>query len=241
MLFAGIGERLGFDRFHAARYLTLKVPHIKNIMTIKKNLHLLSVFTDEEFDIQTEIFPYPAQIKDVDKINKEVSFQNRPIIAFAPGSVWNTKRWHQSHYTKLSALLYKKQFNLIFLGADEEKELCNDIIQAAEITAVNLAGQTSILESAAIIGKCDLMVCNDNGAMHIANAMKTDVFAFFGPTVKSFGFAPFRENDMVFEIDMDCRPCASHGSDKCPLEHHLCMKNIEPELVFEKIIERFEN
>jgi len=137
-------------------------------------------------------------------------------------------------------MLFEQKFNLIFIGAIEERKLCEGIIQTSGIKAVNLAGKASILESAAVIGKCALMICNDNGAMHIANAMKTDVFAFFGPTVKSFGFFPFQENDEVFEIEMDCRPCRSHGGNKCPLGHHLCMKNIEPEFVFKKVIERFE-
>jgi len=199
MVFAGIKERLGFNRFHAARYLTLEVPHVENSLTIRKNLHLLSVFANDKFDIQTEIFPNQQQLENADRILKEGNFQDRPTIALAPGSVWDTKRWHESHYATLAAMLFEQKFNLIFIGAIEERKLCEGIIQTSGIKAVNLAGKASILESAAVIGKCALMICNDNGAMHIANAMKTDVFAFFGPTVKSFGFFPFQENDEVFE------------------------------------------
>ena len=37
MLLGGIGaRRVGFDRWHAARYLTKKVPHLQNIHKIKK-------------------------------------------------------------------------------------------------------------------------------------------------------------------------------------------------------------
>jgi len=97
----------------------------------------------------------------------------------------------------------------------------------------------SILESAAVVGLCDLMICNDSGALHMANAMKTDVFAFFGPTVQSIGYFPFRETDFVFELNMECRPCSSHGGRKCPLGHHLCVKDISPETVFDKVVERF--
>ena len=102
-----------------------------------------------------------------------------------------------------------------------------------------MAGETTILESAAILQKCDLLVCNDSGSLHLANAMKIDVFAIFGPTVQDIGYFPFRENDYVFETELECRPCGSHGAMECPLMHHLCMKNITPEMVLEKIKKRF--
>jgi heptosyltransferase-2 len=76
--------------------------------------------------------------------------------------------------------------------------------------------------------------------MHIANAMKTDVFTFFGPTVTSFGYYPYRESDRIFQFEMDCRPCGSHGGKKCPLKHHNCMKNIDVQTVFSAINEKFK-
>ncbi|MCB0751260.1 MAG: glycosyltransferase family 9 protein, partial [Ignavibacteriae bacterium] len=101
------------------------------------------------------------------------------------------------------------------------------------------AGKLSLLESVAVVELCDIMICNDSGALHIADAVKTDVISFFGPTVKSIGYFPYRENDKVLEVELDCRPCSSHGTNKCPLEHHNCMKMIEPDFVVQEVIKRF--
>jgi heptosyltransferase-2 len=117
--------------------------------------------------------------------------------------------------------------------------LCDRIEQKLNTNLVNLAGKTSLLEAAAIIKECDLMVCNDSGTMHIANAVQTDVFAFFGPTVERFGFAPFRPQDKIFQIDLECRPCTSHGGKKCPLGHFHCMLRIDPDVVFRQICKKF--
>jgi len=84
-----------------------------------------------------------------------------------------------------------------------------------------------------------LMICNDSGALHIANAMKVKVFAFFGPTVTSIGYYPYRKGDRVFEVDLDCRPCGSHGGNKCPLKHHNCMQQISVESVLDAIVQDF--
>ncbi|RQV95121.1 MAG: lipopolysaccharide heptosyltransferase II [Calditrichaeota bacterium] len=238
---AGISERLGFDRWHASKHLTLKAPHYddRGWHKIQKNLHLLSVFTEREFSMQTELFPSREDKLQALQWLSEIKYPEKPIIALAPGSVWNTKRWPEEYYAELCRLISKHEVNLIFIGGPEEKDICDRVIQSAGITGLNFAGRTKILESAALIELCDLLICNDSGAMHIANAMKTDVMAFFGPTVPSIGYYPYREKDFIFELDMDCRPCSSHGGKKCPLKHHNCMRKINPELVYDAVKTKF--
>ena len=126
----------------------------------------------------------------------------------------------------------------MLIGGESDKLISNEIENALgknNANLINLAGVTNLLQSAAVIAKCSLMICNDSGAMHIANAMQTRVFAFFGPTVQRFGYYPYREGDRVFEVELECRPCGSHGSKKCPQKHHNCMKQIEVEPVFKAV------
>jgi len=177
------------------------------------------------------LFPGKEHVIQAQEYLRDLKWPDKPIVAIAPGSIWATKRWPEEHYTELSRLLEAQKCNLVFIGGPEERKLCSDIIKMAGVNAINIAGKTSILGSAAVIEKCDLIICNDSGALHIANAMQTDVFTFFGPTVQDIGYFPFRENDKVFELNMDCRPCGSHGSNNCKLKHHNCMKNIKPGIV----------
>ncbi len=235
MLLAGIRERVGFDRWHAAKYLTIKTPHPDGVHKIERLLQLVTPFSDKKFDIQTEIFPGEKEISKAKELLSEYFDKEKKLIAVAPGSVWFTKRWPQEHYIKLSEILAKEEYILVFLGAPDEREICRQIIDMADVKALNLAGTTSIPESAAVIALCDLMICNDSGPLHIANAVQTDVFAFFGPTTRKFGYYPYRKGDKVFEIDLDCRPCGSHGSNECPLGHFKCMREISPLMVAEEI------
>jgi heptosyltransferase-2 len=239
MLLGGVKIRVGFDRWHAARYLTHKVPHKRNMHKRDKNLQLLRTLSKAAFDNNTELFPSEDIIEKYREILNDFSTPYGKVIALAPGSIWFTKRWPTDHYTQLVKLLESDGFYVVFIGAKAEKELCNKIISDSGSKGINFAGSTSVLESAAIISQCDLLICNDSGAMHIANAVKTDVVAFFGPTVQSIGYFPYRENDKVFELSMDCRPCGKHGNNKCPLEHHNCMKNITPQEVSDHIKVKF--
>ena len=235
MYLAKIPTRVGFDRWQAKNLLTQKAPHPEGKHKTEKNLHLLSLFSNKNFSIQTELFPSEKISEKVSVLLTDLKRSTRKLIAVAPGSVWYTKKWPQENYKNLVKQLSESGYGIVFIGSSEERIICEEI--KPEINSINLAGDLSLLESAAVIAKCDLMICNDSGALHLANAVQTDVIAFFGPTVKSIGYYPFRDNDYVFEIDIDCRPCSSHGGNKCPLEHFDCMRLIKPDSVFLKVKE----
>lgn len=229
MYFGNIPIRVGFDRWVARYLLTVKIPHLENVHKIQKNLFLLSKFSDKKFSMQTELFPSNKMIKKAENILADLRKSTKNIISIAPGSNWFTKRWPEVYYKDLVEKLSDLNYGIVFIGSKKEKELCEEI--KLRNNSINLAGQLSLLESAAVIKLCDLMICNDSGALHLADAMQTDVLAFFGPTVKSIGYYPFRESDKVLEVDLECRPCSSHGTNACPLGHHNCMKFIKPDLV----------
>jgi heptosyltransferase-2 len=226
---AGIPIRVGFSRWAAQYLLTHKLQHLKNTLKIKKNLHLLSIFAEEEFSVQTELYPTEYMYERANSYLEEIVAKTKKIIAVAPGSNWFTKRWPIEHYDELVTKLIEHGYGVVFIGSEAERSICNAILP--EKNFVNLAGKLTLLESAAVIDKCDLMICNDSGAMHLANAMKTDVFVFFGPTVQKIGYFPIGKNDIVFETDLDCRPCSSHGTKECPLGHFDCMRSIKPDTI----------
>jgi heptosyltransferase-2 len=240
MRLGGIRERLGFERWRASGHLTLKVPHLKGVHKARKNLHLLSVFTDHEFNMQTEVFPDQTMVARAAKIKSGLPRPDKPVIAVFPGSIWLTKRWPEDHFVTLVRQLDAAGFNLILGGSPSERDLCELVIQASGVSAFDMAGETGPLEAAAVIEQCDLVICNDSAPLHLANAVRTDVFAIGGPTdMRQMGYFPFREQDVIFEADLKCRPCGSHGGRRCPEGHHRCMRDLKPEVILAKVLERF--
>jgi len=239
LYFSKIPIRIGFDRSLFPWLLTAKIPHPVGIHKIEKNLKLLSLISKQEFSRQSELFPAPQDFATADELLKPL--KPKSVIAMAPGSIWATKCWPLEHYKQLAKQLMEADFGIVLIGGAGDKDKCSAVEQyllannpAASV--VNLAGKTTLLESAAVISKAKLMICNDSGALHIANAMQTRVYAFFGPTVQSIGYYPYREGDRVFETALDCRPCGSHGHHKCPLTHHNCMRLITSESVLQAVL-----
>jgi len=55
----------------------------------------------------------------------------------------------------------------------------------------------------------------------------------FGPTVRQFGFFPYRSPSTVLEVALACRPCTAQGGPTCPLGHHRCLRDVAVESVLE--------
>lgn len=161
----------------------------------------------------------------------------QPFWAFAPGGGRATKRWPSRYFVELIQLFgqeIKKQ--AVLVGGPEDVPVCDFIEKELERDVLNLCGKTSLLQTAAVLEKSSGLVANDTGVLHLASAFQKPVVALFGPTVKEFGFFPFRTPNVVLEKSLPCRPCSFHGTAKCPLQHFACMANILPQEVLEAII-----
>ncbi|MDE3059308.1 MAG: glycosyltransferase family 9 protein, partial [Bacteroidota bacterium] len=114
--------------------------------------------------------------------------------------------------------------------------LCSEIIKTTGDSHVrSAAGMFSILRSAELIRRCDVLISNDSAPMHLAVAMRTPVVAIFGATSPAFGFAPYGKRDVVVQRnDLDCRPCSIHGGGKCPIGTFDCMTGISAKRVCEE-------
>ena len=164
-----------------------------------------------------------------------------PVLGIHPGSVWATKRWPLEYFADIAARAAKKGASvLVFGGPGAEEGMAAETVDLAKFglskteqeKIINLAGKLSLPELAAYIGNLSCYLTNDSGPMHLAWPQRTPVTALFGPTVRSLGFFPRGESATVMELPLACRPCGLHGAEKCPLGHHLCMRDMTPDVVW---------
>ncbi len=153
------------------------------------------------------------------------------FVALAPGSVWATKKW--PHYAALAALLNAR---VVIVGSTEDVYLASDILRAVGARAIDCAGRLSLLASAELISRAQVLVSNDSAPLHLASAVGTPTVAIFGPTVPEFGFGPLAPRSVVLGVTtLGCRPCDRHGPQRCPLGHWRCMREITPRQVADAV------
>ncbi len=158
--------------------------------------------------------------------------QERPIVAMAPGAAHATKRWPAEFWVDLVRRITPTGADVAVLGGPDDVELAEHIAELGGVCVASLAGTLGLQETGAVIRRAEVLISGDTGVMHMATGVGTPVVALFGPTVRQFGFFPYRSDAGIVELDLPCRPCSAQGSARCPLGHHRCMKQMLPDLVF---------
>lgn len=116
---------------------------------------------------------------------------------------------------------------LIGDSGENDMRICADIENKSK-NAINLCGKLNLSQLANLIFYSDFVICNDSGIMHLSESLGKKVFAFFGSSVREFGFYPQAASSQVFENnDLNCRPCSHIGRESCPKGHFKCMNNIK--------------
>lgn len=107
-----------------------------------------------------------------------------PWLAVAPGAArGGSKRWPVAHFAATAAAAARARgCGVIVCGTAGEREAGEPIARAVPGGAINLAGETTLAELAALFRLCRLALCNDSGSMHLAAAAGTPVVAVFGLT-----------------------------------------------------------
>ena len=105
-------------------------------------------------------------------------------IAVMPGAAYGpAKRWPAERFAAAGRLLKDRlKCNMIMLGSTAERPLCEAVAHGAGPGSLNLAGQTTLPELAAVLARCRLALTNDSGGMHLATAMGIPVVTVFGMT-----------------------------------------------------------
>jgi heptosyltransferase-2 len=154
--------------------------------------------------------------------------RERRLVAVAPGAAHATKRWPAESWRTLVGSLTARGRDVVVLGGPEDRPLATAIAESGGPRAAAAAGEATLQDTGGLLAAATAAAAGDTGVMHMATAVGTPVVALFGPTVRQFGFFPYRARATVLERDLPCRPCSYHGGPVCPLGHHRCLRDISP-------------
>ncbi|MBD1390968.1 glycosyltransferase family 9 protein [Neiella sp. HB171785] len=155
---------------------------------------------------------------------------NGPFGLMLPFTTRPQKHWFDQHWLQLAELFYQRyQMPLVMLGGPADKEHAATLAKGSA-HIVNLVGQTSLLETAAIIQQGRMAVGVDTGLTHLCIAKKTPVVALFGST------RPYLDTGWagatVIYHDLECSPCRRRPT--CDGAFH-CLKEITAEEVMAEL------
>jgi len=217
-------ESRGFQKNPLSFFFSKRYSH-----EMKPNWHEV----DRNLSLISDLVPAPIRRPQLfpskEDLNSVQIYQDVPYYCLAPTSVWFTKQAPLEIWLKLIDKLAATNAQIYLLGAPSDRAYLDEIIKNTRSTQViNLAGQLSLLQSAALMAGAKHNYVNDSGPLHLASATNAPVSAFFCSTVPEFGFGPLSDYSEMIEVkDLDCRPCGIHGHRACPKGHFKCGKDLK--------------
>jgi len=239
----GVKKRIGFDRFGEGKFLTYKVPYFGRKHEIFYYLDLLrGLGIEPDYDDwQMEIFLDNKDLEFAEKFWNDNNLNDKVVVGICPGGARNIgvgdddlRRWDTKKYIELIKKLKENDFEVLLIGGKTDKEIEDEILK--EVKCVSAIGKTSLKESAALLKKCDVVICNDSGPMHLAAAVNKKVVSIFGPTHPSEK-APLHKESKYIWKQIGCNPCYDlwgRYPKPCPYGKR-CMKDINVEEVLNVI------
>lgn len=158
----------------------------------------------------------------------------KKAVCIVPGTGRINKLWLDDRWAELADYLIKKYaIKIVFLGGREDIPRIKSILRRIKSkNCINMAGKTSLRESAAVIKKSRTLVCPDTGMMHIAKAVGTPCIALFGPVnPKIWGYDDKKNKSLFAKLPCSfCDVLGCHNKKK-----NLCMSAISVSEVIEAI------
>lgn len=143
------------------------------------------------------------------------------------------KSWPPDRFARIArSLAGEKNVRVVLTGAAVDRPLTEFIARQAGVSCLNLAGELSLLELAALIRRLDVYVSIDSGPAHLAAALGTPLVVLWGPAILE-QTRPIPSGPGAVRIVREAVPCAPcYGT---PLmkscQDNICMKRIEVDRV----------
>jgi len=233
-----------FKKLNIEKWLlvNLKINKLPNVHIVDRYLE-----TAKPLGIKNDALGLDYFIPEKDEVPMEwlPATHRSGYVAYAIGAQHETKKLPLQRMIELCDKINKP---IVLLGGKEDQENGEKIKSFFErnegsknfekgleelgkkTMIYNACGLYNLNQSASLLKSARYVFAHDTGLMHIAAALKKEVFSIWGSTIPAFGMYPYRTKFTIFENSkLDCRPCSKIGFDKCPKGHFKCMK----EMVFD--------
>lgn len=169
------------------------------------------------------------------------------LIAVNPNAstVALARRWPEESFVELIDLIMDADLGRVaLLGAPDEAQYIKRVIARTKSPdqVINLAGKSTLAGLVGILARADLLVTNDSGPLHLADALGTRTVSFFGPETPTL-FGPSGKGHVVLYRGIDCSPCISIYNAKtvrCMRQEPECLSKISVGEAFSAVTKALE-
>lgn len=170
-------------------------------------------------------FVVPLQEAELAAADELLAPLPRPWLAVAAGARWVTKRWPAAAFvTLLNRAGAALQSSVVLVGAADDVGLHRGLAAGLTGPTLDLTGQTTLPRLAAVLSRCNAMLANDTGPLHLAAALGVPCVAPYTCTqVRRHGPYPNLTGGVETRV-----PCAGSYLRQCP-NGLICFGELTPD------------
>lgn len=242
-LFAGIKERRGWKGESRYGLLNDLRTHIEMLpYMVQRYVALAYPKGDQRIQNPLDKILWPALSTSVEQQNAALHKlnldANHPVIGLCPGAEFGpAKRWPTQHYANIAEKAISDGKQIWIFGSDKDSAIAQEIYTQLSVESQTrctiLCGKTSITDAIDLLSRCQAVVSNDTGLMHIAAAVNTPIIALYGSSSPRYT-PPLAQYVRCLHTDIECRPCFKK---QCPFNHLRCLTELMPDDVYTALLQ----
>lgn len=219
-------ERIGFGGGLRGLAFTKRVCHDARLLYPHRYLKLIG---DESLDLSTVRPFFPAAAPGDASIREAVENLPKPVLGVAPASVAPARTWDAARFATVAREhVARTGGGVMLLGSRAEAPACAQVAAIAG-TGLDLSGRLGLAELGWAVGRCDRLLLNDSGVMHVAAAMNVPAAVVFGPSDPARALPVWGRFVAIQKKPLDCVPCLRNTCVRFGDLRHACMNAVEPD------------
>jgi heptosyltransferase II len=172
---------------------------------IETNFQVIAPFLNDSKSNSAPLVIPPRKQDQADLYLQRLAIEKFGIIHMGAGKL--LKRWSLDGFRSLADLMHRKYgWDVVFVGAEGDRKHVEKIQSQLNFTTFSFIGEGDLLAYAGLCMRCEVMVGNDSGPMHIASNLEIPCVALFGPSEREV-FGPISPKTVVIHHQLECNPC----------------------------------
>lgn len=113
----------------------------------------------------------PVTRQDMEESFSILPEADQPLVALIPGAGDGRRKWPAQKFAELGDLLAGSGAQVVIPGIATERAIIEEVAGLMTAKAENLCERSSLNALAGLLSRCALVVGNDSGSLHLANAV----------------------------------------------------------------------
>lgn len=157
------------------------VPYVYYQSEYLRHLEVAGLVGARTADLEPRL---PVTEEDLAETGDTIPEDGVPLVALHPGAGDERRRWPAGKFSTVGDALAGEGAHVAVVGVEEDRSLISEVVDGMNYEALDLCGRLSLKGLAGLLSRCEVVVSNDSGPLHLAAAVgAATVGIYWGPNL----------------------------------------------------------